>query len=125
MSYDPSQVGGVKAIQIDLNASSVLSDDITTHTEAVILSRNTYFIDSKIKLLTSSSGTGYLLWESWGRFSFMGGIYRANAVSSINTGVDDSSATSNLPNTSLSLSQASAGGGTITRRSFRAFWRIQ
>lgn len=125
MSYDPSQVGGVKAVQIDIDASTVLSDDITTHTETVILSRNTYFIDSKIKLLTSSSGTGYLLWESWARFSFMGGIYRANAVSSINTGVDDSNATSNLPNTSLSLSQTSAGGGTITRKSFRAFWRIQ
>jgi len=124
MSYDSSQLSGVKAIQIDVDSTSILSLDITTHSETTILAKNTYLIDSKIKLSTNSSGTGYLLWESWGRFSFMGGIYRANAVSTINTGVDDSNVTSNAPNTSLTLSQTSAGGGTITRKSFRAFWRL-
>jgi len=124
MSYDSSQLSGIKAIQIDTDSNSVLSMDISLHTETTILARNTYLIDSKIRLATSSSSTGYLLWESWGRFSFMGGIYRANAVSTINTGADDSNVTSNAPNTSLTLSQTSAGGGTITRKSFRSFWRL-
>jgi hypothetical protein len=124
MSYDSSQLSGIKAIQIDTDSNTVLSMDISLHTETTILARNTYLIDSKIRLSTSSSSTGYLLWESWGRFSFMGGIYRANAVSTINTGADDSNVTSNAPNTSLTLSQTSAGGGTITRKSFRSFWRL-
>lgn len=124
MSYDSSQLSGIKAIQIDTDSNTVLSMDITVHTETTILARNTYLIDSKIRLSTNSSGTGYLLWESWGRFPFMGGIYRANAVSTINTGVDDSNVTSNAPNTSLTLSQTSTGGGTITRKSFRSFWRL-
>jgi hypothetical protein len=124
MSYDSSQLSGIKAIQIDTDSNTVLSMDISLHTETTILARNTYLIDSKIRLSTRSSSTGYLLWESWGRFSFMGGIYRANAVSTINTGADDSNVTSNAPNTSLTLSQTSAGGGTITRKSFRSFWRL-
>jgi hypothetical protein len=124
MSYDSSQLSGIKAIQIDTDSNAVLSMDISLHTETTILARNTYLIDSKIRLSTTNASSGYLLWESWARFPFMGGIYRANAVSSINTGVDDSNVTSNAPNTSLTLSQTSAGTGTITRKSFRSFWRL-
>lgn len=124
MSYDSSQLSGIKAIQIDTDANTVLSMDISLHTETTILAKNTYLIDSKIRLSTTNSGSGYLLWESWARFSFMGGIYRANAVSTINTGMDDSNVTSNAPDTSLTLSQTSAGTGTITRKSFRSFWRL-
>jgi hypothetical protein len=125
MSYDPSQANGIKAIQVDIDASSVLSDDITTHSEVTIRSRNKYFIDSKILLTTDSSSTGYLLWEKWSNFSFMGGVYRSNAVSGTGTGLDDSNASSNTPNTNLTLTSQSSGSGGVTRKSFRAFWRIE
>ena len=50
MSYDPSQVLGTRAIQIDLDASSVLSDDITTHTATAILATPVYLSSSVISI---------------------------------------------------------------------------
>lgn len=125
MSYDPSQALGSRAIQIDIDAGSILSDDITQHTATSITSRNKYFIDCKIALTTSSSLTGYLLWQRWSNHAFMGGVFRSNAVSGLSTALDESSVSSNTPNVALTVTEAASGSGTITRKSFRAFWRIQ
>ena len=126
MSYDPSQAMGTRAIQIDINASSVLSNDITQHTATSITSRNKYFIDCKLQLTTDAAPNGYVIWQKWSNHPFMGGLFRINTASGVNTALDESCVSSNTPNIALILTEVSSGtGGTVTRKSFRAFWRVQ
>ena len=59
MSYDPSQAIGTRGIQIDINSSTTLSDDITQHTETSINAKNIYFIDVRHYFITSTSVISY------------------------------------------------------------------
>ena len=123
MSYDPSQAQGTRAVQIDINASTVLSDDIVTHTDSSILARNKYFIECKAYY--TGGGSGYLAWENWAGFAFMGGLHRSNDQAGVGTAVDDYYAGANTPNIALSRTIQTLGVGVISRSSFRPFWRIE
>ena len=90
MSYDPSQVLGTRAIQIDLDASSVLSDDITTHTATAILATQIYFIDARQYYQVNSSSAGRLSYLSFNGFAFLGGTFRMNTITSVTTMTDES-----------------------------------
>jgi hypothetical protein len=125
MSYDPSQAQGTRAVQIDINSLSILSDDIITHTDSSILSRNKYFIECKVYLTTASGVSGYLAWENWSGFAFMGGMTRSNDAAGAGTAVDDYYAGANTPNTTLSRTLQTSGASFLTRTSFRPFWRIE
>lgn len=125
MSYDPSQAQGTRAVQIDINSSTVLSDDIVTHTDSSILARNKYFIECKVYYTSVDGSSGYLAWENWANFAFMGGLHRSNSQAGAGTAVDDYYAGANVPNTTLSRTIQAAGGSITSRSSFRPFWRIE
>ncbi len=61
MSHDPSANRGVRAIQVDINGLSPVSDDITTHTKTTFSASSVYFIDHRYFITTSSSGSGRIV----------------------------------------------------------------
>lgn len=126
MSYDPSQVLSTRAIQIDLDASSVLSDDITTHTGTAILATQIYFIDTRQYFQVSSAGAGLITYSNFNGFTFLGGTFRGNTISSVTTMTDESYCGANARSVSLGVTTSGVGTNPITlNKSWRAFWRIQ
>lgn len=124
MSHDPSTNIGVKAIQIDINGASVVSDDISIHSKTSFSARSIYFIDHRYFLNTNSSVAGMILFTRLTGFSFMGGMTRANTVTGVNTITDNVFCGVNQRNITLSNIETSLGSGTITGTTFRSYWRI-
>ena len=125
MSHDPSQASGTRAIQIDLDNASVLSDDITTHSATTILSRKSYYIESMRRYIMVNNTGGYLASESFNGYTFAASSIRANAISSFTTVSDDCSIGCALSNVSQSISTSISGTTTISQLNyFRSFWRI-
>lgn len=126
MSYDPSQVLGTRAVQIDLDTSSVLSDDITTHTITSILATQVYFIDARHYYQVTGTTSGRLSYLSFIEFAFLGGTFRMNTISSVTTMTDESYCGANTRGISLGLTSVGTGTNPIVvSKSWRAFWRIQ
>lgn len=124
MSHDPSKNLGLRAIQIDINGASVVSDDIAVHTKTTFNAKNIYLIEHRYLLTSSSSIAGFLLYSRFTGFSFMGGLTRANTVSGVNTALDNLFCGVNSRNTDLTISETSTGSGTITGTTFKSYWRI-
>lgn len=126
MSYDPSQAAGAKAIQIDVNGTTVLSDDVTAHTATSITARCKYYIESKYYLVLGGSGSGLITYYNWTGFQWAGGTIRGNNVSGVNTITDDVFVGSNVQNTSLSMQSSSSGSGAVSASSSmdKFLWRI-
>lgn len=125
MSHDPSQASGTKAIQIDLDNLSVLSDDITTHSATAILSRKSYYIESMRRYIMVNNTGGYLASESFNGYTFAASSIRANAVASFSTVSDDCSIGCALSNASQSITTSTSGSTGISQLNyFRSFWRI-
>jgi hypothetical protein len=125
MSHDPSQANGVKAIQIDLNFTSVLSDDIITHSLSTILTRNSFFIESMRSYTVDQSVAGLLVSESFSTALFGASSIRCNAVSSFTAVSDDCAIATSISNQSVSASLASSGTASPTSvNAFRSYWRI-
>ena len=126
MSYDPSQVLGTRAIQIDLDASSILSDDITTHTATAILATQVYFIDARQYYQVTGTTSGRLSYLNFNGFAFLGGTFRMNTITSVTTMTDESYCGANTRGVSLGVTSVGTGTNPITlNKSWRAFWRIQ
>jgi hypothetical protein len=125
MSHDPSANRGVRAIQVDINGLSVVSDDIATHTKTTFRASSIYFIDHRYFITTSSSGSGRIINTNFAGFDFMGGVTRANAVTGLNTITDNLFCGVNARNQNLENVETTQGSGTLTSTTFRSYWRIQ
>jgi hypothetical protein len=127
MSYDPSQAQGTRAIQIDINGATVLSDDVTSHTITSLTARNKYFIESKYYVPVNSTVSGLILYYTWTGFTWAGATIRCNAVSGTGTMTDDSFIGTNIPGVNIVMSATSTGSATITtatRKMITQLWRI-
>jgi hypothetical protein len=128
MSYDPSQAQGTKAIQIDVNGATILSDDVTAHTITSLTARNKYFLESKVYIPVNNSVSGLIVWYNWNGFAWGGGTVRCNFVSGTQTGTDDVWIGVNTPGSSISMTSTAVGTATIItgdRKMFTQMWRIQ
>ena len=126
MSYDPSQAAGAKAIQIDVNGSTVLSDDVTAHTSSSITARCKYYIESKYFITITGTG-GRIQYQNWAGFVWAGGTIRCSSATSGSSMTDDIFVGSNTPGTSLSMQSSSVGAGNIVAGSssmMTMLWRI-
>lgn len=126
MSYDPSQAIGTRAIQIDLNSATVLSDDITQHTETSIRASSIYFIDVRHYFVTYQSMISYRNFNTPLCYPF-GGQWKGRQISSGSTACDESYCGVNQRNTALTVFIYTEGyDGYITENnSFKSFWRIE
>jgi hypothetical protein len=125
MSHDPSQAFGTRSVQIDINSASVLSDDITQHTETSITAKSVYFIDVRHMYSTNLSGTGCIAYRNFNNFLPFGGQFKVNNVSSGSTSCDESYCGVNTRNTALTVFVNNINGGNITaNNSFKSLWRI-
>lgn len=124
MSHDPSTNISVRAIQIDINGTSTVSNDITIHSKTSFNASSIYFIDHRYFLNTSSSSSGMIVYTRLTGFSFMGGITRSNTVTGVNTITDNIFCGVNQRNITLSNIEVTLGSGTITGTTFRSYWRI-
>jgi hypothetical protein len=123
MSYDPSQAIGTRGIQIDINSSTILSDDITQHTETSINAKNIYFIDVRHYFITSASVISY---RNFNGFLPFGGQFKGRNNSSGSTACDESYCGVNSRNTALTVFVNTSGSpaSITTNNSFKSFWRI-
>lgn len=124
MSHDPSTNVGVRAIQIDIDGASVVSDDISIHSKTDFRATGIYFIDHRYFITTSTSTGGMVIYTRLSGFSFMGGITRSNAVSGVNTITDNIFCGVNERNVTLSNVETTSGADPITGVTFRSYWRI-
>ena len=124
MSHDPSTNIGVKAIQIDIDGASTVSNDISIHSKTNFSSSSIYFIDHRYFLNTSSSVSGMIVYTRLTGFSFMGGITRSNTVTGVNTITDNIFCGVNQRNITLDNIEVALGSGAITSTTFRSYWRI-
>lgn len=128
MSYDPSQAQGTKAVQIDINGATTLSDDFTAHASTSFTSRCKYLVESKYFVTVNSSASGLVLYYNWTGFQWAGGTMRCNTATSMSSVTDDNFVGSNSPGVSLSQQSASLGTAVVVSASskmFSQFWRIQ
>lgn len=131
MSYDPSQAQGTRAVQVDINGTTVLSDDVISHSITSFNARSKYFIESQYYVPVNGSVSGLILWYNWGStatFQPFGGTVRANLVSGTTTGTDNNWICSNTPGTAISMVGSSTGSASIvttSRKMFTYLWRIQ
>lgn len=128
MSYDPSQAQGTRAVQIDLNGTTTLSNDISAHTNSGFTSRNKYFVESKYFVTVNGSVAGLIRWYNWTGYSWAGGTLRCNAVSRTSTMTDDSWLGANVQGTPLAMQVTSAGTETVSSANSQMItqmWRIQ
>lgn len=126
MSHDPSQEFGTRAIQIDLNSATVLSDDITQHTETSITASSIYFIDVRHYFLTTHSVISYRNFNTPLNYPF-GGQWKGLDINSGSTACDESYCGVNQPNTALTVLINTEGYafGFSQNNSFKSFWRIE
>lgn len=126
MSHDPSQAIGTRGIQIDLNSATVLSDDITQHTETSITARGIYFIDVRHYFLTIQSVISYRNFNTPLNYPF-GGQWKGRQISSGSTACDESYCGVNQRNTALTVfvNTEGAPGSISQNNSFKSFWRIE
>lgn len=126
MSYDPSQAQGARAVQIDVDGATVLSDDVTAHSKTTFDSRNKYFIETMYYSALSASGTSLIFYKNWTGFAWAGGSIRGNLASSTTSVTDEAFIASNTPRTSLSMQSSSTGSGSISsEKFFTSLWRIE
>lgn len=126
MSYDPSQSQGAMAIQIDVNGSTVLSDDVTAHTATSITSRCKYFIETKYYAVLAASDRSLVVYYNFVGFQWAGGTIRCSSISGTNSMTDDVFVGSNTQGVALSMQSTSSGSGSITTGSSmdKILWRI-
>lgn len=128
MSYDPSQAQGTKAVQIDINGATTLSDDFTVHALGSFTSRCKYLVESKYFVTINNAASGLILYYNWTGFQWAGGTIRCNTNTSTSSVTDDNFVGSNSPGVSLSQQSTSLGTATVVSASskmFNQFWRIQ
>lgn len=126
MSHDPSQAIGTRGIQIDLNSATVLSDDITQHTETSITAGSIYFIDVRHYLVTTQSLISYRNFNTPLCYPF-GGQWKGREISAGSTACDESYCGVNQRNTELSVFIYTEGypSRISQNNSFKSFWRIE
>lgn len=128
MSYDPSQAQGTKAVQIDINGATTLSDDFTYHAPSSFTSRCKYLVESKYFITVNSFGEGLIKYYNWFGFQWAGATIRGNTITSMSSMTDDNFVGSNSPGVSLSQEAVSLGTALVVSDSskmFNQFWRIQ
>lgn len=128
MSYDPSQAQGTRAVQIDINGATTLSDDFSAHALASFTSRCKYLVESKYFVTINNASSGLILYYNWTGFQWAGGTMRCNTNTSMSSVTDDNFVGSNSPGVSLSQQSASLGTASVISASskmFNQFWRIQ
>lgn len=128
MSYDPSQAQGTKAVQIDINGATTLSDDFTYHAPSAFTSRCKYLVESKYFLTVNNSSEGVITYYNWFGFQWAGATIRGNTITSMSSMTDDNFVGSNSPGVSLSQQTSKFGTGLVVPASskmFNQFWRIQ
>lgn len=128
MSYDPSQAQGTKAVQIDINGATTLSDDFTDHAPSSFTSRCKYLVESKYFITVNSFSEGLIKYYNWFGFQWAGATIRGNTITSMSSMTDDNFVGSNSPGVSLSQEAVSLGTASVVSDSskmFNQFWRIQ
>ncbi len=124
MSYDPSQAQGARAVQIDVDGATVLSDDVTAHSKTTFNSRNKYFIDT-MYYVTLISGS-IIYYKNWTGFAWAGGSIRGGITATTQSVTDEAFAGSNTPRTALSMQTSTAGTGNFSsEKVFTSLWRIE
>lgn len=124
MTHDPSANQTIKAIQIDIDGASAVSDDITVHTKTDFQSKNIYFIDQRYFVTSSSSTSGMILYARMTGFSFMGGVTRCNAITGLATITDNRFCGVNSRGVTLTNIETASGADPITTQSIKSFWRV-
>jgi hypothetical protein len=126
MSYDPSQAQGARAVQIDVDGATVLSDDITAHSKTTFNSRNKYFIDTMYYPTMVSSVSSLIFYKNWTGFSWAGGSIRGNIAATTTSVTDEAFIGSNTPRSSLAMQTTTSGGGSLASdKVFTSLWRIE
>ena len=124
MTHDPSANQTIRAIQIDIDGASVVSDDITVHTKTDFQSKNVYFIDQRYFVTSSSSTIGKIIYARMTGFSFMGGVTRCNTISGLATVTDNRFCGVNSRGITLTNIETASGSAVITMQSIKSFWRV-
>jgi len=128
MSYDTSQAQGTRAVQIDINGATTLSDDFSAHALGSFTSRCKYLVESKYFITANNSTEGLIMYYNWFGFQWAGATIRGNTITSMSSMTDDNFVGSNSPGVSLSQQSSKLGTGLVVSASskmFNQFWRIQ
>ena len=128
MSYDPSQAQGTRAVQIDINGATTLSDDFSAHALGSFTSRCKYLVESKYFITANNSTEGLIMYYNWFGFQWAGATIRGNTITSMSSMTDDNFVGSNSPGVCLSQQSSKFGTGLVVSASskmFNQFWRIQ
>ena len=127
MSYLPSDNGPAQnAMIVDLNSSSIVSSDITNHSDGLFRSiRYRYFLDVRHNITVNDTVGGLNAWRNLSTGIKFGGTFRCNAVSGLTMMTDESYCGANTINTNVTRPEATSGTAIITSDvSFKAIWRI-
>jgi hypothetical protein len=125
MSYHPSRENGCKAIQLDQNATAILSQDFTEKTTETLTSSGKYFIESRKYAVVNTSSSGLVLYRNWAGFDWAGATIRCNLVSTTSTITDECYIGANTPNAQLTTSSNEIGAANIVSQThINAFWRL-